>query len=142
MDQELRKQELELLALELSDIREALRDLSRQVLRIERRVDAALPRSEKQAKPVRRAKLEDNAALQTLARMKEDAIKGLRIEDELRRMTVKNELAVLARELGLTNTKLPPKDALVRLIATRIRQGAIVARGFREAFRDHEERPR
>lgn len=142
MDRESRKQELELLALELADIKETLRDLSKQVLRIERRVDAALPRPGKQAKPMRRAKLEDSAARQTLARMKEDAIKGLRIEDELRRMTVKNELVVLARELGLTNTRLPPKDGLVRLIATRIRQGAIVARGFREGFRDHEARPR
>ena len=46
-------------------------------------------------------------------------------------MTVKNELAVLARELGMTNTKLPPKDELVRRISTRLRQKASVASGFR-----------
>lgn len=142
MDQGSRKQELELLALELSDVTEALREISRRVRRIERRVDTVLPRASRRTEPNRRVKLDDGVARQTITRMKEDAVNGLRIEDELRRMTVKNELAVLARELGLTNTKLPPKDDLVRLIATRIRQSAIVARGFRDAFRDHEARPR
>lgn len=142
MDQESRNRELELLALELSDVKEALHEISRQVRRIERRVDAALPQASKRTEPVRRVKLDDSVARQTITRMREDAVNGLRIEDELRRMTVKNELVPLARELGLTNAKLPPKDGLVRLIATRIRQGAIVARGFRDAVRDHEARPR
>lgn len=55
-------------------------------------------------------------------------------------MTVKNELAVLARELGLTNTKLPAKDDLVRRIATRIRQGSIVTRGLPDTVGEKEAR--
>lgn len=134
--------ELELVAQEIQDVKNYLRELSRQLVRIERLIKAALPPDEKRATPKPRQDLKRDSARQMIERLKEQAIEGLQIEDELRRMKVKNELTVLARELGLTNARLPPKDELVGLIATRLRQGAIVARGFREAFRDHEERPR
>ena len=64
-------------------------------------------------------------------RLTELADRGGQLESELRRMTVKNELAVLARQLGMTNTKLPPKDELVRRISTRLRQSASVTSGIR-----------
>ena len=142
MERESQMQELEMLAAELSDVKNAVRELSRQVLRIERRVHAALPQENRPVKPARRTKLDDGAVRRTIDSLKEKAIEGTPIEDELRRMTVKSELAVIASELGLTNTKLPPKDGLVRLIATRIRQSAIVARGFRSAYEEKEARPR
>lgn len=134
--------ELEIVAEELLNVKNNLRELSRQLIRIERLIQVALPPDKKRATPAPRQGLKRDGARQTIDRLREQAIEGLQIEDELRRMTVKNELVPLARELGLTNAKLPPKDGLVRLIGTRIRQGAIVARGFRNAFRDHEERPR
>ena len=134
--------ELSLVARELLDVKENLRELSRQLVRIERLMQAALPPEEKSAAPNRRQKLDDGAARRAIDSLKEKAIEGTPIEDELRRMTVKNELVVIASELGLTNTKLPPKDGLVRLIATRIRQSAIVARGFRSAYEEKEARPR
>jgi len=134
--------ELEIVAEELLNVKNNLRELSRQLIRIERLIQAALPPDEKRAIPAPRQDLKRDGASQMIERLREQAIEGLQIEDELRRMTVKNELVPLARELGLTNAKLPPKDGLVRLIGTRIRQSAIVARGFRDAVRDHEARPR
>ena len=134
--------ELELVAQEILDVKNYLRELSRQLIRIERLIKAALPPDEKRATPTPRQELKRDGACQMIDRLKERAIEGLQIEDELRRMTVKNELVPLARELGLTNAKLPPKDELVGLIATRLRQGAIVARGFRETFEEARARPR
>ncbi len=54
-------------------------------------------------------------------------------------MSVKNELAVLARPLGMTNTRLPPKDDLVQRISTRLRQSAVVARGMYGALHEQQE---
>ena len=95
--------ELEFLALEISEFKNVLREMSRQVSRIERRVKAA---------------------------------GGEQIESELRRMTVKKELAILARNLGMTNTRLPPKDDLVRRISTRLRQRASVVSGIHGSLQE------
>ena len=140
MNRESRSEELELLALEVSDVKETLREMSRQILRIERRVNAALPRSNDAPSSPGRPKLDTESARRTISRLKERAGNGGQIEGDLRRMTVKNELAVLARELGLTNTKLPAKDDLVRRIATRIRQGSIVTRGLPDTVGEKEAR--
>ena len=129
-------EELELLALELSEVKSILRELSQQVLRVERRVRVALPSSQKPPGSNGPKQLDKSAVSSTISQLTERANKGEQIEDELRHMTVKNGLAVLARELGMTNTKLPPKDELIRRISTRIRQKARIVYGIREAVRE------
>ena len=123
--------ELEMLVLELSEVKGVLRELSQQILRIERRAKAALPPSNqpKQASSLRRH-MDVNAARRIIGRLTEHAKNGEPIERELRQMSVKGELCALARELGMTNTKLPPKDELVRRISSRLRQRAAVAVGI------------
>ena len=128
-------EELKLLALELSEVKNILRELSQQVLRVERRVKVALLSSQKPTSSNSLRKIDNSAVSSTISQLAERANKGEQIEDELRHMTVKNGLAVLARELGMTNTKLPPKDELIRRISTRIRQQARVVYGIREAVR-------
>ena len=123
--------ELEMLVLELSEVKGVLRELSQQILRIERRAKAALPPSSqpKQASNLRRH-MDGNAARRIIGRLTEHAKNGEPIERELRQMSVKGELCALARELGMTNTKLPPKDELVRRISSRLRQKVAVAVGI------------
>lgn len=132
-------EELELLALELSEVKSILRELSQQVLRVERRVRAVLPSSQKPPSSNSSKQLDKSAVSSAISQLTERAKKGEQIEDELRDMTVKNGLAVLARELGMTNTKLPPKDELIRRISTRIRQRAHVVYGIREAVGVRED---
>lgn len=129
------------MAREILDVKENLRELSRQLIRIERLMQAALPREDRLPKPKSLRKMEEQAARRLIDRLTEEAVGGTPIEAELRRMTVKNELAVLARTLGLTNRKLPPKDQLVSLVATRLRQSALVTRGFREAAGETSAHP-
>jgi hypothetical protein len=43
---------------------------------------------------------------------------------------------LIAKALGMTNDKLPPKDELVRRISTRIRQSASVTTGIQGAIRN------
>ena len=131
--------ELELLALELSELKGVLRELSQQVLRIERRVKVALPAHQRQPESKPRQRLDESAARRTIARLRERAGDGEQIESELMGMTVKNELAVMARELGMTNAKLPPKDALIRRISSRLRQSASVVSSIREGVREDNE---
>lgn len=132
-------EELKLLTLELSEVKNILRELSQQILRVERRVRVALPSSQKPLGSNGRKQLDKSAVSSTISQLTERAKKGEQIEDELRHMTVKNGLAVLARELGMTNTKLPPKDELIRRISTRIRQRAHVVYGIREAVTVRED---
>ena len=131
--------DLELLVLELSEVKGILRELSQQVLRIERRVKAALPAPQRQSKSNPRQRLDEGAARRAISRLRERARGGEQIESELRDMTVKNELAVMARELGMTNAKLPPKDDLVRRISTRLRQSASVVSSIHEGVREDSE---
>ena len=132
------KEELELLALEISDAKSALREISQQMLRIERRIKGALHSPRSAAKGARE-RLDANRVRAIIDQMTECAATGMQIENELRRMTVRDELAILARELGMTNTKLPPKDELIRRISTRIRQRASVKSGIREAAQNQED---
>ena len=125
------RKEIELLAQEVSELRNALRELSRQILRIERRIWSVLPRSKQSARPSLGKHSEEHFAVSVINRLTESAKEGREIENDLRQMTVKPELVKVARELGMTNTKLPPKDDLVRRISTRIRQKASLARGIR-----------
>ena len=121
--------DIELLLLEISELRGVLRELSQQVLRIERRVRAVLPQSEIRG---RRQTQVRQSATSIIRKLTERARDGVEIEKDLRRMTVKHELATLARELGMTNTKLPPKDQLIRRISARIRQKVSVTSGIRD----------
>ena len=120
--------DIELLLLEISELRSVLRELSQQVLRIERRIRAVLPQSEIRGRGQPQVR---KSASSIIRKLTERARDGVEIEKDLRRMTVKNELATLARELGMTNTKLPPKDQLIRRISARIRQKVSVTRGIR-----------
>lgn len=129
-------EELKLLALELSKVKNILQELSQQMLRIERRVRVALSPSQKPTNSNSLRRFDKSTASSTIDDLTERAKKGEQIEDELRGMTVKNGLAVLARELGMTNTKLPPKDELIRRLSTRIRQQASVEYGIREGVRE------
>ena len=132
-------EELKLLALELSKVKNILHELSQQMLRIERRVRVALSSYQKPPGSNSPKQLDKRAVSGAISQLTERAKKGEQIEDELRGMTVKNGLAVLARELGMTNTKLPPKDELIRRISTRIRQRAHVVYGIREAVTVRED---
>ena len=124
-------EELELLAIEISEVRDILRELSQQVLRIERRVQASLPHpAKKQPKVSGRKKVDETDAWRIIDKLTESANKGEQIEKELRRMTVKGGVAVLANTLGLTNSKQPPKDELIRRVSTRLRQRAAVQNGI------------
>ena len=127
------REELELLVLEISELRGVLREISQQVIRIERRVRAILPHSGMAAGPrVGRSQDRNVAAKDIINHLTKRVNEGVQIENELRRMTVKHELVKVARELGMTNRKLPPKDALIRGISARIRQRASVADGIRK----------
>ena len=130
------REQLEMLALELSGVKDAMQELSRQLRRIERRANVVLPPPEK-AKKRGCGRIDDKAARELIDRLTENARKGEQIETALRRMTVKNELAVIASTLGMTNAKLPPKDELVQRLAARIRQSAMVRDGFAKAAGEH-----
>lgn len=124
-------EELELLAIEISEVRDILRELSQQVLRIERRVQASLPRpAKKQPKVSERKKVNETDAWHIIDKLTESAKNGEQIETKLRSMTVKGGVAVLAKALGLTNSKQPPKDELIRRVSTRLRQRAAVQNGI------------
>lgn len=124
-------EELELLALEVSEVKDVLRELSQQVLRVDRRVQAALPpASKKRARTSGRPKVTDADAWRIIDNLTKSAQQGGQIEEELQKMTVKGGVAVLARALGLTNSKLPPKDELIRRVSTRLRQRAAVENGI------------
>jgi hypothetical protein len=131
------RDEIRLLVKELAEIKGVLQESSRQLLRIERRVTAAFPttapseRTGRSASEKRRY-LDEQAAHHVIANLKVRASKGEQIETELRGYVVKPDLQFVARILGMTNTKLPPKDELVRLISTRLRQSASVTAGFHE----------
>lgn len=124
--------DLRLLMNELAEVKEVLRDCSRQLLRIERRVSAALPRTAGASRVTAsgsRSRLDEPAAQQLIDQLRLRASKGEQIEGSLRGFSVKPELLTVAKILGMTNTKLPPKDELVRRISTRIRQSAAVTTG-------------
>lgn len=128
--------EIELLALEISELKNVLRELSQQVLRIERRIRSVLPNSEARSVLGRVDHNGDYFARNVINRLTESAKEGNQIENELRHMTVKQELSKVAKELGMTNTKLPPKDVLIRRISTRIRQRASVTSSIRDSIHE------
>ncbi len=130
---------LEAIALEISELRDALRELSRQALRIERRVAAALPARQERKTANGKASASKGTAQEQLAGLTERAMRGEQIENDLRKMKVKGELEILARQLGMTNRRLPPKDDLVRRISTRLRQSASVTAGIRAGLRGDRE---
>ena len=122
--------DLELLALEISEVKGILREVSQQISRIDRRVRVALPPSDNLVGKSPPKILETKEAHTIVTELTKRARAGEQIEHALTRMNVKGELSVLARELGMTNKKLPPKRDLVRRISTRIRQRASVETGI------------
>ena len=142
MNNDLSKQDQEdlfFLLEELSEVNETLRDISHKVLRIERRVKAVLPPPQggkrdpkKGGRAVRPAKMDEQTARQLIGQLKESAAKGEQIERQLRGHPIKPDLQAIARVLGMTNVKLPPKDELIRRISSRLRQSVAVSTGIRD----------
>jgi hypothetical protein len=131
------KEGVRLLVGELPSVKEIIREASRQLARIERRVRAAFPGvatnvHRGRSKSMRSTHLDEQTAQSVIATLKASASKGVQIENLLRDYSVKPDLQMVARILGMTNTKLPPKDELVRRISTRIRQSVSVTAGFQE----------
>jgi len=136
------QEEIRLLIKELADVKEVLQQNSRQLLRIERQLKALFPdaapaprngngRSTSTSKPAnKRQPLDEPVARRVIDDLKIRASKGEQIEAELRGYVVKPDLQMLARILGMTNAKLPPKDELIKRISSRLRQSAAVTSGF------------
>jgi len=121
---------------ELAEIKDLLREISREILRIERRVKAVIPRSQMPAsrglRSVPRPPMDDEAANRVIQSLRNELSLQGSVETKLRQLTVKPELASIARALGMTNTKLPTKDELIRRIATRLRQSAAVSESLQD----------
>lgn len=127
-----REDDILLILEELSDVKATLKQASQQMLRIERRVKAALPKSASVNSAARatRVRLNDVSAITVISSLKEMLANGQDIERKLFDYSVKPDLQSIARALGMTNTKLPSKDELVRRIAARLRQGVSVSAGL------------
>jgi len=123
------------LAAEVAELKGVLRDISQQLRRIERRIDAVLPAGERSGKfrktngaphAKKHVAISEAAACQLVKELTETLRHNQGIESRLRDMTVKNELTAIARFLGMTNTKLPPKTELIGTIVTRLRQSIML----------------
>jgi hypothetical protein len=120
-----------LLSDDIAEVKALLREASQQLLRIERRLKAALPqRAPVSKKP--RQQIDEQEAREVINQLKERVLRGEQIESRLRGFSVRPELQRIARVLGMTNTKLPPKDELIRRISTRLRQGVSVTSAISE----------
>jgi len=107
------KEDLLFLLEELSEVKETLRDISQKVLRIERRVKAFLPQPQsgkRDREKDARTKMDEETARQLIEQLKERAARGEQIERQLREYPMKPDLQAIARALGMTNVKLPPKS--------------------------------
>jgi hypothetical protein len=123
---------------DIAEVKALLRQASQQLLRIERQLKAALPqRIPVPKKP--RQRIDEQGAGEVINRLKERLLRGEQIEGQLRVFTVKPELQRIARLLGMTNTKLPPKDELIRRISTRLRQGVSVTSGISETVTQNHD---
>ncbi|MDD9814671.1 MAG: hypothetical protein OXU31_01615 [Gammaproteobacteria bacterium] len=124
------------LATEVAELKGILGDISQQIRRIERRVDAVLHPASGYSHKARVADSNPRtkkyptttefAALQIIEELKKSMRRDKSIEPVLRKMTVKNELTAIARALGMTNAKLPPKTELIGRIVTRLRQSIML----------------
>lgn len=124
-----RRRVVEELAQELVDTRNMLDEVSARFRKVERRVKSALPPSSKAALEEKPKIRTSGEARRLIDRLTQDAMFHKPIKHELRNLPVKDGLALIARELGLTNTALPPKAELIIRIATRINQKAIFRGG-------------
>jgi hypothetical protein len=140
----LNQDDIRLIVQELAEVKELLQESSRQLQRIDRQMKAAFPAvvaSVRTARPaVKKMRLDEQAAQKVIADLKERVAKGEQIENELKGYLVKPDLQVVARILGMTNTKLPPKDQLIRQISTRLRQSVSVTTGFHEEAKRYGEK--
>lgn len=123
------------LAAEVAELKGVLRDISQQIRRIERRIDAVLPAGKRLGKSrktngaphaKKHVAVSETVARQLIKELTETLRHNQGIESRLRDMTVKNELTAIARVLGMTNTKLPPKTELIGTIVTRLRQSTML----------------
>lgn len=123
-------QRMGVIAQELAELKDIMREVSSRVRRVERRVESVL------APPATafRARMQQLRTLEETHRLIDHLIERAgadeQIEDELGNYSVKGGLAEVARELGLANTRLPPRDDLIPIIATRLREIAHVRRPF------------
>ena len=139
------------LAKEVTDLKGVLQDISQQIRRIERRIDYVLPhekrsQTRKASNGVKKTPtMSETNTRETIERMKQhlyDEKPVAEIQSELRKMNVKRELTPIAREFGMTNAALPPKDELIMRIITRIQQSVMLTENIRKMPRVAEEEKR
>ena len=140
------------LASEVAGLKGVVQDVSQQIRRIERRIDLVLPEKPREKgrktpvnggrRPAKAPTMSEIEARQTIKRLTDKLHERGTMESvqaELRSMTVKHGLTPIARELGMTNTALPPKTELVLNIITRLRQSVMLTENIRKMPRVAEE---
>ena len=143
---------IEKLAAEVANFKGVLQDISQQMRRIERRIDFALPEGKRtkghkasaagknnSEKPPTMSEVEARKTIDQLTNRLESGESAESIQSELRDMTMKRGLTPIAREFGMTNTKLPPKSELILNIITRLRQSVMLTENIRKMSRVAEE---
>ena len=143
---------VERLASEVADLKGILQDISQQVRRIERRIDLILPEGRRakdrkasaagknsSEKPPTLNEVEARKTIDKLKNRLESGELAESIQSELRDMTMKRGLTPIAREFGMTNTKLPPKSELILNIITRLRQSVMLTENIRKMPRVAEQ---
>jgi hypothetical protein len=131
------------IASELRETKELLREISRDILRIERRLKALLPGTEIRRPTTKPGIIKDDtSASQLVDELKRDLERGVQIEGRLRGFAMRPDLQRVASLLGMTNAKLPPKDELVRRIATRLRQNLTMSQNLMDRTPTAGERER
>jgi hypothetical protein len=113
---------------ELREIKDLLKDISRELSRIERRAEVVFPKAPKGTRS-KTAPLDEEAARALVAHLTEKVGRGEDVDPTLRGYKVKPDLQAIASILGMTNAKLPPKAELVQRISTRLRQSSSVKHG-------------
>jgi len=120
---------------EIEALREVVQEVARQLLRIERRVRAAIPGAvgRRPKTGTNRPHVIEQTIPKIIEELKSKIQRDEQIDGQLRQYLVKPELEALARNLGIAGAKLPPKDELIRRISARLRQSVLVAAGITNA---------
>ena len=130
---------------EIAGMKNVVREVSDQLRRMERRVKTALavrpgtagaraavrPPSAVRASSAANgaSRMSEEAARAMLEKMTEQTRRGESVEEQLRAMTVKGDLAAIARVLGLTYAKFP-KSELIRMILVKIREDVLLSERY------------
>ncbi|MDE2475538.1 MAG: hypothetical protein KGO48_10865, partial [Alphaproteobacteria bacterium] len=93
---------------------------------------AILPDAPRRSGVPKSRQLTEESAKNLIDGLKGRISKGEQIERELGTYPVKPDLQMVARVLGMTNAKLPPKDELIARISTRLRQSVSLTSGIEQ----------